>query len=145
MMKSSLLHCRRSSLNFKFIRALVPFVAAFAVSVALAASAQNGPAKDDHPTLPPGEGRDVMIRVCSQCHQPENVVGQELDESRMEGRRGPDGGERRGRNRGGVEADRAGLGEGISAGEIANVRSGLRPDATHTDPTPFHSGAATNR
>ena len=80
MMKSSPLHCRRSSLNFKFIRVLVPFVAAFAVSVALAASAQNAPTKDDHPTLPAGEGRDVMIRVCSQCHQPENVVGQELDE-----------------------------------------------------------------
>ena len=71
MMRSSPLHCRRSSLNFNFIRALVPLAAAFAVSVALAASPQNGPAKDDHPTLPPGEGRDVMIRVCSQCHQPE--------------------------------------------------------------------------
>ncbi len=68
-------------MNCTFVRALVPLVAAFAVSVALAASAQNDPAKDDHPTLPPGEGRDVMIRVCSQCHQPENVVGQELDEA----------------------------------------------------------------
>jgi competence protein ComEA len=67
------------------MRALVPFAAAFAVSAALAASAQNAPAKDEHPTLPPGEGRDVMIRVCSQCHQPENVVGQELDEAGWKG------------------------------------------------------------
>jgi competence protein ComEA len=72
-------------LNYTFIRALAPLVAAFAVSVALAASAQNAPAKDDHPTLPPGEGREVMIRVCSQCHQPENVVGQELDEAGWKG------------------------------------------------------------
>jgi len=85
MMKSSPLLYRRSSLNFTFIRALVPLAGAFALSVALAASAQNDPAKDDHPTLPPGEGRDVMIRVCSQCHQPENVVGQELDEAGWKG------------------------------------------------------------
>jgi competence protein ComEA len=35
---------------------------------------------DTHPSLPAGEGRDVMIRVCSQCHEPEKVVGQENDE-----------------------------------------------------------------
>jgi len=72
-------------LNCTFIRALAPIAAAFALSIALAASSQDGPAKDDHPTLPPGEGRDVMIKVCSQCHQPENVVGQELDEAGWKG------------------------------------------------------------
>src|SRR3954452_3682189 len=85
MMKSSPLHCRRSSWTFNFIHVLAPLAAAFALSVALAASAQNDPAKDDHPSLPPGEGRDVMIRVCSQCHQAENVVGQELDEAGWKG------------------------------------------------------------
>lgn len=39
-----------------------------AVSLAAAPRAQD---KDAHPKLPPGDGRDVMIRVCSQCHDPE--------------------------------------------------------------------------
>jgi len=29
--------------------------------------------------LPPGDGRAVMIRVCSTCHAPENAAGQQLD------------------------------------------------------------------
>ena len=29
--------------------------------------------------LPAGEGRDVMIRVCSQCHEPEMAAGQQFD------------------------------------------------------------------
>ena len=33
---------------------------------------------DDHPRLPPGEGRDVMIRVCSQCHSPDSAADQQL-------------------------------------------------------------------
>jgi competence protein ComEA len=33
----------------------------------------------EHKQLPPGPGRDVMIRVCSKCHDPEQVVGQEMD------------------------------------------------------------------
>ena len=34
---------------------------------------------DEHEALPPGPGRDLMIRVCSQCHSPEVVAGQQLD------------------------------------------------------------------
>ena len=34
---------------------------------------------DDHPRLPPGEGRAVMIRVCSQCHTPDQAADQQLD------------------------------------------------------------------
>jgi mono/diheme cytochrome c family protein len=34
---------------------------------------------DEHPALPAGEGRDVMIRVCSQCHAPEMAADQQLD------------------------------------------------------------------
>jgi competence protein ComEA len=29
--------------------------------------------------LPAGEGRDVMIRVCSQCHEPEMAADQQFD------------------------------------------------------------------
>jgi competence protein ComEA len=39
--------------------------------LALAAAAPRATSADQHPKLPPGEGRDVMIRVCSQCHDPE--------------------------------------------------------------------------
>jgi hypothetical protein len=29
---------------------------------------------DEHPLLPPGEGRDLMIRTCSACHDPERAA-----------------------------------------------------------------------
>ena len=34
---------------------------------------------DDYKTLPEGPGRDVMVRVCSQCHSPEVAAQQSLD------------------------------------------------------------------
>lgn len=34
----------------------------------------------DHPKLPAGEGRDVMIRICSQCHDPEWAADYPNDE-----------------------------------------------------------------
>ena len=42
------------------------------------AQSASAPA-DDHPTLPAGPGRDLMIRVCSQCHLPEAAAEQQLD------------------------------------------------------------------
>ena len=46
----------------------------------LAAVAQTpdaGPTADgDHPLLPPGEGRDLMIRTCSTCHSPERAANE---------------------------------------------------------------------
>ena len=49
-----------------------------------AASAQSGDSAthrdDDYPTLPPGEGRELMIRVCSECHSPESASAEALDE-----------------------------------------------------------------
>lgn len=58
--------------------------AAIVLISTLAAVAQTPPppmgAPDpEHKQLPPGEGRDVMIRVCSKCHDPEQVVGQDMD------------------------------------------------------------------
>lgn len=39
-----------------------------------------GPAHaSDYPTLPKGLGRDVMVRVCAQCHSPELAAQQNLD------------------------------------------------------------------
>jgi len=79
MMKSSRLHCRSNSLNFTFTRALLSLGAAWAASIVVAASGQSAP--DGHPKLPAGEGRDVMIRVCSQCHEPERAADQQMDEA----------------------------------------------------------------
>jgi competence protein ComEA len=70
-----------------FSRLLVPFAAAFVLAAGLSASAQNTSAQntsgkaDDHPSLPPGQGREVMIRVCSQCHEPEMAADQQFDEA----------------------------------------------------------------
>jgi competence protein ComEA len=61
---------------------IVSFVVYALVLIAgLAAAAQTPQApSDEHPKLPAGTGREVMIRVCSQCHEPENAADQQLDE-----------------------------------------------------------------
>lgn len=51
----------------------------FAVAVLLAGLSTPALADDDYKDLPPGPGRDVMIRVCSQCHSPEIAAHQNLD------------------------------------------------------------------
>lgn len=43
------------------------------------AQARSGQTKDDHPRFPPGEGRDLTLRVCSQCHSADTAADQELD------------------------------------------------------------------
>jgi mono/diheme cytochrome c family protein len=74
--------CRRSDVTVRFSRVLVPFAAAFVLAAGVSASAGNPSGRaDDHPTLPPGEGREVMIRVCSQCHEPEMVADQQFDQA----------------------------------------------------------------
>ena len=30
--------------------------------------------QNEHPLLPPGEGRDLVIQTCSQCHDPDRVA-----------------------------------------------------------------------
>ena len=51
-------------------------VLAVAVLLGLAATPALA---DDYPSLPAGPGRDVMVRVCSQCHSPEIAAQQNLD------------------------------------------------------------------
>lgn len=50
----------------------------FAVAVMLAGIAAPALA-DDYKSLPEGPGRDVMVRVCSQCHSPEVAAQQNMD------------------------------------------------------------------
>ena len=56
-------------------------VFALAVLLGLAAAPAVTPAwaDDDFKSLPAGQGRDVMVRVCSQCHSPEIAAQQNLD------------------------------------------------------------------
>ena len=63
----------------QFMRAL-SFAAALVLVFGLTAAAQNpsGPA-DEHEKLPAGPGRELTIRVCSQCHEPEVAADQQLD------------------------------------------------------------------
>ena len=37
-----------------------------------------------HPELPAGPGRDTLIRVCSSCHSPDNVIANGQDRSGWE-------------------------------------------------------------
>ncbi len=61
-------------------RAIAALVVALAFTTSLAAGGgAQAPAKDEHPTLPQGEGRELVIRVCSACHAPEMVVDQQMD------------------------------------------------------------------
>jgi cytochrome c5 len=52
------------------------------VLIALLLASVSAPAfaQDDFKSLPPGPGRDVMVKVCSQCHSPEVASTQALDE-----------------------------------------------------------------
>ena len=57
---------------------IATLVAVFGLTLGTQTSFGHG---DDHPTLPDGPGRDLMIRVCSQCHAPELAANQELDKA----------------------------------------------------------------
>ncbi len=54
--------------------------AALILMAGLTAGAQTpSPPANEHSALPPGPGRELVIRVCSSCHVPEVVVNQQLD------------------------------------------------------------------
>ena len=46
--------------------------------VTAGAQAPSG-SPDEHTALPAGPGRELMIRVCSQCHLPDQAADQQLD------------------------------------------------------------------
>ena len=81
MTRSSRSRFRGASLH------VAPLVAALSTCFVLSlagtvhAGARPQPAADPHPTLPQGQGRDVMIRVCSVCHDPELAADQRFDKA----------------------------------------------------------------
>jgi mono/diheme cytochrome c family protein len=55
-------------------------LSAIALASVLASAAQTTTGSDDeHPKFPPGEGRELTIKVCSSCHEAELLADQELD------------------------------------------------------------------
>jgi cytochrome c5 len=67
-----------SALAFVALAAVPAFAADDAATPAAPAAAAAAPA-DGFASLPAGDGRDVTVRVCSQCHSPEVVAHQNLD------------------------------------------------------------------
>jgi competence protein ComEA len=59
------------------------FCASCMMSAALA-YAQQPAQQQSHPGLPAGPGRDTLIRVCSTCHSPENVIANGQDRAGWE-------------------------------------------------------------
>ena len=61
------------------MRALSFSAALFLMSgLTVGAQTPSRPA-DEHAALPAGSGREIMIRVCSQCHSPDLAADQQLD------------------------------------------------------------------
>ena len=64
-------------------RALLFSSAAFLLTATLSAGVQNqapSQSSDEHPEFPPGDGREITIKVCSQCHTLDVIAEQQLDE-----------------------------------------------------------------
>jgi hypothetical protein len=57
----------------------VRIFAAATMLAGLTAGLSSAAMADDFKTLPEGPGRDVTVRVCSQCHSPEVAAQQRLD------------------------------------------------------------------
>jgi competence protein ComEA len=53
----------------------------FMLTLGAAGQAQSPapPSPSDGSKLPPGDGRDLVMRVCSKCHTPDIVASQTLD------------------------------------------------------------------
>ena len=61
-----------------FLGLTVGFGSAFSAEVAAQATPAAS-ATDAHPEFPLGPGRDTTLKVCSQCHSPNNVLTQRRD------------------------------------------------------------------
>jgi mono/diheme cytochrome c family protein len=56
------------------------FAAALILMAGLTGVAQTpSEPSDEHKALPAGPGRELMIRVCSQCHSPDEAADEQLD------------------------------------------------------------------
>lgn len=81
MTKSSRSRSRDASFGWAPLVAAAPFCILLSLGGAAHAGAVTPASQDEHPTLPAGAGRDVMIRVCSACHDPELAADQRFDKA----------------------------------------------------------------
>jgi len=59
-------------------------LAASSVLFCAASFAQQAPAHPQYPELPEGAGKDTLVRVCSKCHSPDNVIANGQDRAGWE-------------------------------------------------------------
>jgi hypothetical protein len=64
---------------FAVARCLAVFLILAPAAMAQAPGAAPAAGLDEHPLLPPVEGRDLMIHTCSQCHDPEKAANERRD------------------------------------------------------------------
>ena len=55
-----------------------------ALSYAQQPSQQSQAQKEQYPELPAGAGKDTLVRVCSKCHSPDNVIANGQDRAGWE-------------------------------------------------------------
>ena len=117
-------------------------VAIAAGAVATIASAQNPAAPPPAPlrtftpdeiaamaaTLPPGDARDVTVRVCAPCHEPQRAASLRLTREGWEG----------------VVAKMVGLGARASQEELAQVTAYLATNFKGEAPKPINLNSATS-
>jgi len=69
------------------MRTKLPMRASAVVPIVVLLSGLSGraqaptPPADEHAAFPAGAGRELTLRVCSQCHAPEVAADQQLDEA----------------------------------------------------------------
>jgi len=78
MTKSSRSRCRSAEAFHGVATALVSCTVVLMLTASAGAATHTG-GQDEHPKLPQGAGRDVMLRVCSKCHDPELAADQQND------------------------------------------------------------------
>ncbi len=78
MTRSSHSRFRRVDVGYALAPAFVSCAVVFILSAGVGAAA-GAAGQDEHPKLPQGAGREVMIRVCSKCHDPELAADQQND------------------------------------------------------------------
>lgn len=81
MTRSSRSRCRGGSHWLAALAAAAPLCVVLSIAGAVQAGTLAPTSQDEHPTLPAGAGRDVMLRVCSACHDPELAADQRFDKA----------------------------------------------------------------
>lgn len=79
MMRSLRSRCRSAEVFYAAVTALVSCAVALTLTAGVGASPRV--VQDEHPKFPQGPGRDVTLRVCSKCHDPELAADQQFDKA----------------------------------------------------------------